>query len=333
MFYTRRKLLRDAATASLAATASSAFPVLSQASPRRAASFPQGVRIFFIGTWLFCKDPQPGKDGKEQMLAITLDHPPGHDFPYGPWMDAAFDKNARKLLDNVTEKERAFRVAVNGFTPQYTTTQKLFDDASSNCEFISVRCAQGDSDPMIGQPDVRAISIPLPTNLYTGVFINGHTISTADSNTYKITGNRAATGHVFEYEQGAIWAAQSSNAINSTVPDGFQGSFHFRTVPTDCMYHGPEMLTELLHRVFNIPRKEIQLNPPCEDDTTTPCRGKYLPSSVTNDELDIIKVDCIPQPTPGCPSPTAQLRKKDNERIFFRTTAACAGAGMGVLGA
>ena len=327
MFYTRRKLLRDAA---LAAGVSSAFPVLSRAFARPDA-FASGVRIFFIGTWLFCKDPLPDPSGAERLLAITVDDGMGHSFPYGPWKDASFDSRP-SLLENQHAKERAFRVGIYGFQNPSPTTQQLFSDAKTNCEFVYATIAQANLQPNLNKADMRVISIPLPKKLYAGIFADKHTLSTSDSTNYNLSGSRAATGHIFEYPGGTLSTKDSSNAISTSLTGDYQGDFHFRTVPPDCTCHGPKMFEDMLYTVFNVPRKTIQLSAPCDHDVK-PDPGPYLPTGISNDELDIIDVSCpAPKATSKGHSRRRPKEETGNEHVFFRTTAACAGASIGVLG-
>ncbi len=88
MSYTRRQILRNAALASVAGVAASPLTLLSgchhdhkhipQYGPNNPTMFNLGVRIFLIGSWLFCADPQ----SSSSVLAVTADMPtPMHHFP------------------------------------------------------------------------------------------------------------------------------------------------------------------------------------------------------------------------------------------------------------
>ena len=92
MPYTRRKLLRDSALASLVGAAGSPLTLLADSTrrPKReywrtnSPTFNSGIRVFFIGGWFFTPDKQtPGN-----VLAITLDMANiPHTFPHGAWPD------------------------------------------------------------------------------------------------------------------------------------------------------------------------------------------------------------------------------------------------------
>ena len=89
MSYSRRDLLRDAAIVSVAGCSGYGLSFVSgcdsePAKPgQRPSSFALGIRIFFVGAWIFCVDPD---SPKERIRAVSME--PAcmpHWFPYGKW--------------------------------------------------------------------------------------------------------------------------------------------------------------------------------------------------------------------------------------------------------
>ena len=332
MSYTRRRVLRDAVSVSLATAAHSAFPLLSYGATRP-PSFAPGVRIFFIGTWLFCQDPVKDQMGREQLLAITIDDGMGHNFPYGPWNGPSFDQG-NGLSQNPTPSgpRHAYQVNVAGTSNPAPSVQKLFTTAYKTCNFTYASIPAGGFPPKLNAGDIRVISIPLPTTLYVGNFTSG-AISSTDGANYPITGGTAATAHVFEYLGGTL-TYQDATLGHISLPPGqdSKAHFHFHTVPNDCTCHGPKMFGDLINTVFPMEKRAINLIAPCDDSKPDP--GSYLPTTVTDDELDILDVECpstkTDQKNRGM---AAKHGQKGKSHMFHRTTAACAGSGIGVLGA
>ena len=88
MKYTRRRFLHDGGRAALVMSASSSLPFVTGCCHKpnpdpmcvgdNRQAFCLGVRVFFIGAWLFFKRPR-----REGILAITRDMPSmPHTFPY-----------------------------------------------------------------------------------------------------------------------------------------------------------------------------------------------------------------------------------------------------------
>ncbi len=104
MNYSRRNFLRDVTRVSVGLAAGSSEPFLTGCErktwgPENPACFKPGIRIFFIGAWLFCKDciVNPG------LLAIAQDMPRlGHSFPYGIWPGSQGINNNPSLGENPT---------------------------------------------------------------------------------------------------------------------------------------------------------------------------------------------------------------------------------------
>jgi hypothetical protein len=318
MIYTRRKLLRNAANVSVAAYACSAFPVLSYGATQP-NTFDPGVRIFFIGTWVFC----PNSTG-DHILAVTVDDNMGHTFPFGPWKPNTFDKNS-DLVENhgSASQGRPYEVKVSGYQTKLTSVSQVFTDAASNCEFVFAKIPLSNFPPTFKKPGIRVISIPLPSKLYTGIFSGGQ----ISSSNFPVSMKAAASAHVFEYVGGTLTYTDSSMNVSLKPVTDYNGDFHFHTVPPKCTRHGEQMFTDLLDAIFPEAKALAVLKAACDDSNPDP--GKYLPISVTKslDEMDMVLIQCPPQPpTPGC------IKSSNKRKPFHRTTASCAGAGIGVLG-
>lgn len=312
MHYTRRTVLRDASRLFTGAVASSTFPSLLSSQPTNI--WTNGIRIFFVGTWLFCPDPD-----SSGLLAITDDANMGHTFPYGPWQKSGFDNNP-SLKENHTPpgqvKKNSYDVTVSyaATTPNPPTAASvsaLFQTAQQNCGFNYV--AQNLS-PTFGKSGIRVISFPLPTRLFVAGFLPNGNIS---SSQYPLLGSGTpGMAHVFDYQQ-----ASSLSFMSQTTPaaQDFSANFHFHTVPQDTTYHGPEMFAALMMDVLNVSTISLMGAEP----QTGPTPGSCLPSCFDMSELDSPGGGVI-----NCP----QSKGKGKHTPKTKTTASCAGGGLGVGG-
>jgi hypothetical protein len=325
MNYTRRKVLVDAARVSLAAAAS---PLLRTASiaQARPSSFQVGIRVFFIGTWLLCKDPNA--DG---LLAITADAGMNHKFPFGVWPGPTGINSKGSLKPNVSSGGKPYAVQVSGTQAPFATVQSLFNDASTKCGFTYIKNPNSDLLPnLTSVNDIIAISMPMPTRLLATSFSPGALLTSSDKNHPISTPGQPGTTHIFDYISASslMFMGQSEITTGSAT---YNSDYHFHTVPSDCTPHGPMMLQYLLKWVLGV--TSVQLTQP--NPESTPDLGTCLPSSVDQTELD------IPNPSDN-PCLTANLHKaaKTNARSRqlppephfppLRTTASCAGASIGV---
>jgi hypothetical protein len=310
MLYTRRKLIRQSAVVSLAGAASASLPFLTGC---REGAFPYGVRIFFLGAWLFGVDPAD----TSRVLAHSVDmEKPMHNYPYGPWKGGDFDKG-KQLYPNPPSGQTTapYQITINGrILHQPKSTYKLFSKTASANPFMWMPAMKMKPD-MSDLTTVRRISTPIPTRILTCDFLdesyiydNGHVV---DSQVTIQTG--APGGFIFDY-QGAdslSFSVDESSVSGSTTSDA---DYHFRTVPywppgtgaDGC--HPQKMFSHQLEMLVNFGQSQpptLSMN--CSDNKVIP--GKYVPVSVSNSELDI------------SPPPLRSL-----------TTASCAGGGGAVGG-
>lgn len=307
MIYTRRKLLRDATMASVAAAACSGFAGLTACNghPR---VFQSGIRVFFIGSWLFCEDTSgPG------LLAIALDMPDHkHRFPFGVWPGDRGINQYPSLASNKCdpkESRNAYSVQVCGFKTPHRTTQDVFNEASDKYWFNYLENKNALS-PSCSTEGIRVISIPIPTRILSGNFLAKAQLNSADSgNNAWHKGNQSTpkggSAHIFEYVRGNALSFEGRTMI-CTASQDYRADFHFHTVPLDDSPHGPEMVSYLWDNV--VKKGLVTASIPNPEDQ--PTQEWYLPNSVNYHEMDI--------PDPRTPR--------------LRTTASCAGLGGGLGG-
>jgi hypothetical protein len=313
MLHTRRRILRDTSRLILGAAATSSFPNLLCSQPNDV--WIQGVRIFFIGTWLFCKDPQTTSG----LLAITVDGGMGHLFPYGAWKPLGINLNPG-LAPNPAPAHgprKSYDVMVTGTTSPALSLGALFSDAQKNCDFNYIPT---DLPLNFTAGDIRVISIPLPTKLLVaGILPNGATITTDQQ---LLGSGRAAVAHVFDY-QGASALTFMGGTTNASTQSG--ANFHFHTVSSSCAYHGPMMFKALINKVLG--NYNIKLN--ATESTSPPILGTCVPAGFDINELD--------PPTPG-PCIQHKAEKESHTKSYVdrtgltHTTASCAGGSLGVGG-
>jgi hypothetical protein len=352
MSYTRRSVLRNAALLSLAGAANSTpLSLFGQActSPSpgsRPVTFATpGIRIFFCGAWLFVEDPQkPGTN----MLAVTQDLPgpsPSHYFPYGIWQPG-FDANPSL---SPIHQNGTYQIAFDKISSPAANVDALFDATLCRNPFSYLVNHGVDLSIDITQPSVRAISIPLPSQLTSAAFIVGAALAgdggkrlKAGPKNPRVSG--LATAHIFDY-----W-----DATSLTLTDGLGDllnvasanvDYHFHTIPLATWPgHAPMMFANLLGLINS---KTNSFSP---DDLKFPtdtsgCMtmdiGPDTPMSVSEPEVDI--QDCIPNLISQNGSKGASLAQKDGQttyasdpnsgrKVFNVTLASCAGGGLGVGG-
>lgn len=322
MLYTRRNVLRDASRLCAGALASSTLlPLLPAEST---GIWPMGIRIFFVGTWLFCKDPQ---NTNSKVLAITVDASMGHTFPYGAWVAGGIDNNGTSLPANPAAAGAArnsYDVAVMGTSQPAKSLAGLFAAATANCNFNYI---PNDLPLTFTSGDIRVISVPFPTRLLVVGTLQGGII-TSDQQNYPLLGTGlAGMAHVFDY-QGASSLAFMGKTTNASQDSS--ANFHFHTVPPGCVYHGTEMFAALIKDVLG-GNYTIQLSG--VDPDLPPVLGGCVPNGFDPAELD------YPGQTDPCfqqkKQQTAEARSKtepQHETALTHTTASCAGAGLGVGG-
>jgi hypothetical protein len=326
--YTRRMVLRDAARWSLAATASSALPFLT-GCPRKPKPDPNcigdnrkafcpGIRVFFIGAWLFCKDPVT-----TGMLALTRDMSDpkmSHRFPYGVWQgNAGFDQNPDQLCPNPSapgSPRNAYPVTLPGFDNGFESIDDLFADAVRSCSMSYISNPNRDINPDFTSANIRVISIPFPTRLITAGFAPSSCITSSDENhpihsptssTDTKSGEVAAT-YIFEYMGANSLAFNGQQRIASPSTD-FPANFHFHTVPpigsTNADPNHPVKMFANLMSLVGLDKVKLLMPYP----HVKPKAGNHRPDCVNELELDI---------------PFESVRVGD--------TASCAGGGHGIGG-
>jgi hypothetical protein len=170
----------------------------------------------------------------------------------------------------------------------------LFQDAQNNCGFNYIA---KDLSASFSTTGLRVIHIPLPTKLFVAGYMPKGTI---DSSTYPLKGTgEAAMAHVFEYD-----GATSLKFKGKKTPAAQDSSanFHFHTVPPDDTFHGVAMFAALVKDVLSDTTVSLDATEP----DAPPIPGKCLPQYFDVSELDY--------PTKA------------------KTTASCAGAGLGIGG-
>jgi hypothetical protein len=321
MTYTRRMVLREAARLSLGAAASTTLPFLTGCNQKPRpdpnciapdmSTFCLGIRVFFIGGWLFCKDPI-GKG----MLAITHDmfcQGKSHTFPYGVWQnDGNFDNSAPKLSPNPTaagSQRNAYTVTLPGFKNCFESVTDLFSDAGTRCQMSYIGNPKQDLKPDFRFPLIRVVSMPFPTRLITAGFspssyVNdtdqGHWIHSPGGAHATKSGEVAAT-HIFEY-MGASSLNFNGQQVIAAPSTDYNGDFHFHTVPpigldqTDPTH--PQEMFALLMSIIGLDSKQIKLVMPYP--AAKPKRGRNVPKCVQDLELEIIYENGLLGNTASC---------------------------------
>lgn len=299
MLYTRRRILRDAARVSAVAAASS-LPLLAgwdgcqPASPPPPAPpwgtmtgppFVSGVRVFFIGAWLFF-----GEQDKSGMLAVTLDmSSERHTFPYGIWKPKVDFNGNPSLCANPAaagQKRNAYPVSVGGFKPIYSCAQDVFKDADKNCWFNYIKNDKVDLALNPSLSDIRVISLPYPTRIFPVDLIVAAHVTDADGAhplNRPTNGYGFAAGHVFDY-QGASSLSFNNAQVIASPSTGSDADFHFRTVPPkpSSAGHTQRMFRNLLNVVSGLKTSDFSLVMPLNPPQYA---GPFVPQSVTMDEL------------------------------------------------
>ena len=114
----------------------------------------------------------------------------------------------------------------------------LFKDAASKCSMSYISNPKRDLTPDFTSAHIRVISIPFPTRLISGGFIQNAHISSSDdkhpihspSSSRDTKSGPLATTYVFEYMGASSLTFNGEQKILSGST-GYQGDFHFHTVP------------------------------------------------------------------------------------------------------
>ena len=291
MIYTRRSLLRDAALLSAAGA------VGVRPASASCATATTGVRVFFAGAWLFCKDPKSTL-ASPTMLAVTLDpskHPIDsmdvqHYFPYGPWVEPPAGStsgywNQHNNCLNLCPFASPYPLTIgNPGTP--LAMYSLFTQTNSASRFTYLSPLPGVDRGIVDNGDLVVIRLPIPmTIIPTGYRTNasiqdlqGQLQTTTD------TTKGFATMHIFQYP-GATSLQFQADSLN--VPHGGFLDYHFHTVSkakTMMPCHAPRMF----HRViglFTPPATGLTLVPEA-NGTEVFGYGSCTIDSITKAELE-----------------------------------------------
>jgi len=313
MNYTRRRVLRDAARVSFGLAASSSLPFLTTSrlwgSPTP-GHFKPGIRIFFIGAWIFCKDPIATADGGEGMLAVTANFPDVcHRFPYGVWRGHRdFDLNP-SLSANPTCPPSQTRNAHSVVIPKYTKNRKcsrdLFCDAcqdatnNNNFNFFGYSDKKHEMCIDFTRNDIRVISLPIPTRMIVGDFVEKSYINNNDKTHpfhHRYSGDTGdddhsyavAAAHIFEYDDAAKLQFDDGLVIDHGSRCS-HGDFHFHTVPVGhvCEDHTEKMLKNLISLISPLDSGCFSLYRTAQPSgaLVPPVRGPFVPKSVDSSEL------------------------------------------------
>ena len=209
MSYTRRSVLRNAAAISVGSVAG--VPFFTGCTP---SDFKLGVRAFFAGTWLFCRDKDAG-----YMRAVSVDPPPpdvkkpsshpdiSHKFPHGTWDENGSwnekhgDLKANPSSDISGSDLVPHVVSVYGFKGAGTVND-LFHAANTSSRFTYLVNPRK-YDLIWNSAGIRVIKLPIPTRIIPAAFRTKAIINDpyGDCEGCVSTGDTGvATTHIFEYE-------------------------------------------------------------------------------------------------------------------------------------
>jgi hypothetical protein len=237
MFYTRRSIIRDAALLSVAgATGAFPFSAFGQACPApptgsRPKDFASGIRIFFSGAWIFIQDPAKPTTN---ILAVTQDLPgatSSHSFPFGIWQP---DFDANPSLPPI-HNNGPYQITVDTVTSPSPDIDTLFRATLCNDPFTYLVNNRNDLQINTNYPTVRAISIPLPTQIIPAAFLVGASLSgdgrgrlKGGPSSPRVSG--LATTHIFDY-QGANNLTLKNGQGDTLDTVSADMNYHFHTVP------------------------------------------------------------------------------------------------------
>lgn len=324
MNYSRRKFLRHVTRASVGLAAGSSLPFLTGCErkawgSKNPACFQPGIRIFFIGAWIFCKDSilDPG------LLAITQDMPSlGHSFPYGVWPGSQGIDNNPSLGENRTSgadvARNAYPVELPKFKSPYNSVKDLFAGGCSK-SFQHFENVNGDLKPIFSTPGIRVISLPLPTRIIAADFLRGSSVTNIDLN-HKIKSKDGsglfASAHIFEYE-GAFLLNFKGQPMVVHGTNNITSNFHFHTVPpgTAPPDHASSMFKNLISVIGPLDPGNFILKVP--NPNRLPEAGKFIPKCVEPEELTL---------------PPKVERTEGNRYLVHHTTASCAAASVSISG-
>jgi len=309
----RRELLKNVSYLGVGSLVTRTMPALGACGPNP-QGFQNGIRLFFIGSWLFLDDPKnPGKS----LLAVTRNLPlVSHSFPCGVWPDAGGINGKPSLKANPSNAtaDGAYPVSVGGKTNSSPSVKKLFEDAAQHYGFVYVTNPNLDLKFTFTSKYLRIIRIQqLPTRIVTADIISGSSIDTQNGSYPASSVGPLSAAHILDYENGSSLSFNGQQEIAS----GSQlhnADYHFHTVPPSgaLQGHGARMLKSLLGSVTGLKSAAIVI------PDTDPDRGPYVPCSVDQSEL--------------ATSSRRHHQSEGAQHGLINNTASCAGGGVGVGG-
>ncbi len=328
MNYTRRSVLRNAARISIGLAASSSLPLLSGChhgwGPGHPATFSPGIRIFFIGAWIFCTDPLG-----DQLLAVTVDMASmKHTFPYGVWPgDEGINQNeslqANPSCGSPTQRN-AYPVTISNFKSNYQCGGAVFSDACDNFRFNYFQNEGGKLSILFNTPGIRVVSFPFPTRMITAnTFLNSNVTNRSGAHYFHVKGGATtsnvsdyvASAHIFEYENASTLTFNDAVMIEQGSKR-YRSDFHFHTVPPKGTQqsHSQDMLRNLLSSISPLEPGKFDLNLPDQD--ASPSAGAYVPNCVDASELTLPR--------------GSEDASKGTHIPFHADLASCAAPGLGI---
>lgn len=345
MSYSRRKLLRDGAVSCLAGAVSSSVPFISscksnpQPEPQpklqpapKPTSFSFGIRIFFIGAWLFTPDTTTDANDT-RIFALSMDLDPNmHHFRYGPYKQGIKGKDLK-----ATGIGKPHKITIENTSSKATVTS-LFQAASETQTFMWIQSLAIKADSDIGKighvnKRLRRISVPRPDQILTADFLDGSYIDDKSKLLHKPVPNQALgtagapSAFIFNYLDASKLTADfdTKNPVSGATDSS--GDYHLRVVPHfsgPCNeQHAADMFSNLAS-LIGLPQSStiVALN---VDNARQVLPGDNVPW-VTADELDISQVPCK-KTAEESKSHQAPAHPNDLENL---KTASCAGGGGGI---
>lgn len=308
---------------SLGLAASSSLPFLTGChrgwGAGHPATFNPGIRIFFIGAWIFCADPLGGG-----MLAVAVDMPClKHTFPYGVWPGPEGINQNESLQEiptcNSHDDRNAYPLTLPGFQPPYSSVSEFFASACP-ASFNYFENAKGDMHIDFTHRGIRVISFPLATSMITADITPGCVINNNDDThqfhkypsgaarckySYQVPTVRTpsnsncsyeiATAHIFEYD-GAHALTFKDKAMIEQDSKGHRADFHFHTVPPAYAPpgHTSEMFFNLISTIPALKGADFSLS----GMKYRPVAGPCVPDCVDASELTL-PPGAVAEPPPG----------------------------------
>jgi hypothetical protein len=189
-------------------------------------------------------------------------------------------------------QRNSYCVTLPGFTSPHSTTADFFaNGCSDNFNYFD----NGKSDLSIDftNPQIRVISLPIPTAMITADTITSSYVGNADgrhqfhghsSGANAGKSNEVSAAHILEYD-GANALCLDKRQMISQASSSFSANFHFHTVPTQpvSQNHGEEMFGNLISLVPSLSASDFTPT----GFKAIQMRGSNVPTSVDSIELQL----------------------------------------------